>query len=150
MANQKPADPKVIEQVKKKLKEGWIKSSMIIEVLATSETAARTALEKHIRQMEKENGVLVYKKEWSDFRKVDRPFRDIEVAYSYIVDLELLTQNFERLVYLVMNYGPTSVEILEPQSIKMDMGEAQGILISVADIIHKFAQMGIGGIVIRT
>lgn len=142
--------PKIREQVKKKLKEGWIKSSMIIEVLATSETAAKSALEKHIKQMEQEKGIFVYKKDWGDFRKVDKPFRDIEVAYSYIVELELLSRNFERLVYLVMNYGPTNVEILEPHNIKMDMGEAQGILISIADIIHKFAQMGIGGIVIRT
>ncbi|MFQ5647990.1 MAG: hypothetical protein ACE5FW_02030 [Candidatus Aenigmatarchaeota archaeon] len=143
-------DTKTKEQIKRNLKEGWIKSSLIIEVLATSEDAAKSALEKHVKQLGEENGVLVYKKDWGGFKKVDKPFKDIETAYSYFVELEMLTRNFERLVYLVMNYGPTSVEILEPKHIKLDMGEAQGILVSLADIIHKFAQMGIGGIVIRT
>jgi len=61
-----------------------------------------------------------------------------------------LTQNYDKLIYMVMTYAPSSVEILEPGHIKMDIGEAQGVLNSIAELIHKFAAAGIGGVIIGT
>jgi hypothetical protein len=138
------------EEVKKKLRDGWIKSSMMIEVLAVTEEAAKSSLEKHVHKMEKEDKTIVYKKEFRDVRKIEKPLPNIESAYSYLVELELLTENFEKLIYLTYTYGPSSIEILEPHNIKMDAGEAQGILNSIAEMIHRFAASGIGGVIIST
>ncbi len=141
---------KTDEKVRKKLKEGWIKSWMMIEVMAISEKYTKEALKKHVEKMEKEKKTIIYKKDFKEARKVDKPFKNINSAYSQVVELELLTENYEQLVFLVMNYGPSSIEIMGPEHIKMDMGEAQGILNSMADIIHKFAAMGAGGVIIKT
>ena len=144
------ASQKVMEQVKKKLKEGWIKSSMIIEVLAINREAAESALKKHIEGMEGEGGTIIYRKDWHEVKEVKQALPGLEKSYATMVELELVTQNYEKLVFLVMNYGPSNVEILEPESIKLDLGQAQGILISVADMLHKFAQMKVGGIVVKS
>lgn len=143
-------DKKLQERVEKRLKEGWIKSWMMIEVLAVTEEVTKSSLEKHVNSMEKEDKTIVYKKDFKEIKKVEKPMKNIEVAYSYIVELELIAENLDKLVYLVMNYAPTAIEILEPNKLTIDAGEAQGILTSIADIIHKFASMGIGGVVIRT
>ncbi len=143
-------DDKLTEKVNKKLKEGWIKSTMMIEVLAVTEEAAKESLEKHIDRMEKEDKALIYKKNFKKIDKVKNPLPKITEAYSNVVELELLTQNYDKLVYMVMTYVPSSVEILEPGHIKMDMGEAQGVLNSIAELIHKFAAAGIGGVIIGT
>ncbi|UCD07626.1 MAG: hypothetical protein JSW41_01505 [Candidatus Aenigmatarchaeota archaeon] len=143
-------DDKLTEKVNKKLKEGWIKSTMMIEVLAVTEEAAKESLEKHIDRMEKEEKALIYRKNFKKIDKVKNPLPKITEAYSNVVELELLTQNYDKLVYMVMTYVPSSVEILEPGHIKMDMGEAQGVLNSIAELIHKFAAAGIGGVIIGT
>lgn len=143
-------DEKVAERIAKRMKDGWIKSTMMIEVLAVTEKAARESLKKHVEKMEREDNVMVYRKDFKKLDKVDNPFPNIPKAYSNVVELEMLTQNYDKLVYMIMSYAPSSVEILEPKNIKLDMGEAQGILNSIAELIHKFAAAGIGGVIIGT
>jgi hypothetical protein len=147
MENMKDASKETVER---RLKEGWINSMMMIEVLAVTKDAAKSALEKHIEKMEKEDKTIIYKKDFKEIKQIKKPLKNIKVAYSHIVELELLTRDYEKLVYLVMNYAPSSIEILGPENIKMDMGEAQGILNSLAELIHKFAAAGLGGILIQS
>lgn len=144
------ADDKLQEKVKKKIKEGWIRATMMVEAMAVSEDAAKSALEKHIEAMDREDGIIRYKTEWGEMKKLDKPFKNVETAYSYIVEVEFVAKSFEKLVWTTMTFCPSSIEILEPENIKLDMGDAQGILNSISDIIHRFAAMGIGGIIVRT
>jgi len=138
------------DKVQKKLREGWIKSWMMIEALAVTDAAARASLEGHIRKMGLEKGVIVAKKDFKRTEKVDKPFANIETAYSGVVELEVLTPDYDRLVFLVLNYAPSAIEVLEPKKISMDAGEAQGILNSLAELIHKFVSMTRGGIMVDT
>ena len=144
------AEENVPEDVKRKVKDGWIRSWMMIEVLAVTEEAAKTALEKHIKKMGREKRTIIYNKKFHEIKKVEKPLPNIEKAYSHVAELELVTQAYDQLIYLVMNYGPSSIEILEPEKLKIGMGEAQSILNSIAEMIHKFVAAGIGGIVINT
>lgn len=141
---------KLKEQFEKKLKEGWIHSWMMIEVLAVSEEAATSALEQHIAMLDREKKTFLYRKEFKDVKKIENPLPNLPVGYSYLVEIEVLTENYETLLYLVMNYGPTATEILHPEKIAINTGEAQAIVNSVADVIHKFAQQGLGGIIIKS
>ncbi len=143
-------EEKIPENIKKKLKNGWIRSWMMIEVLAITEKTAKSALEKHTQKMGREKRTIIYNKKFHEIKKVEKPFPKIETAYSCVMELELVTQTYDQLIYLVMNYGPSSIEILEPEKLKIDMGEAQSILNSVAEMIHKFVAAGIGGVVIST
>ncbi len=142
-------DSKVMERVKKKLKEGWIRSSMMIEALGTTERAARVGLEQHVDKMKKEGGCIVFNINFSGVKEAKHPHPNVEKGYSNVVELEVLTENFEKLVYVVMRYGPSSVEIHEPENIRIDFGEAQSIVNSLAEMIHNFAAAGIGGIIIN-
>jgi hypothetical protein len=143
-------DEKMQRLADKRLKEGWIKSGMIIEVLAIDREAAQSALKKHVEKMEKEEDTMILGREFHEAKAVSKPLPNIEKAYSQIVDVEVLTRNFDQLVRVVVSYAPSSVEILEPERLSMDMGEAQGILNSIAEIIHKFAAAGIGGVMVST
>jgi len=143
-------DSKLQEKVNKKLKEGWIKSAMIIEALGITKDAVKSALELHIKKLKEERGIVIYKTKFHEIKEIERPFKNVPKAFSMIIDIEMLTEKYDQLVYIAMNYGPTSIEILEPEHIKIDMGEAQGILNSIADIVHRFAAQGIGGIIVRT
>jgi len=137
------------EQVEKRLKEGWIRTVMAIEVLAVSKDAAKDALEKHVKRMEAEDGALVSFKDFKKIEEMMNPFPNVPKAYSYVVEMEVLAINFDRLVSLVINYAPSSVEIISPEKISIDMGEGQGIVNTVSEMIHKFASVGLGGIMVE-
>jgi hypothetical protein len=139
-----------IDPDQKVKKEGWIRSTMMIEALAINKDAVKGALEKHVNAMSKVKASYIYKKDFGEIREVNNPLPNIEKAFSGIVELELVTKNFESLLFLVMNFAPTSVEIIEPKSLKLDMGEAQSILVAVAEMLHSFAAMNIGAVHIPT
>ena len=141
---------KVKEEALKKVKEGWIHGVMMIEVLAVTEDAAKSALDKHVLGLNREKKTLVFRSDFQDIQKIENPLPNTPVGYSNIVEVEFVVQNFEKLIHLVMNYGPSATEILHPREIRIDMGDAQGILNSVADVIHKFTQQGLGGIIVRS
>ncbi len=143
-------DKKIEEQVKKRMKEGWIRTSMMIEAMAISKEAVESALRKHVERMEKEKCILIYKKDFQETIEVERPLPNIPKGFSRVVDIEAVAENFDRLVYIVLNYGPSSIEILEPEKMEIDAGQAQGILNTIATMIHRFAAMGGRGMIIST
>ena len=138
------------KKAEKRLKDGWIKAALIIEVLAVNEEAAKSALEKHVEKMGKEDNTMILDNKFHATEEVQNPTPRLEKAYSQIVDVDVLVKDFDNLVKLVVSYAPSSIEILEPEKIRMDMGEAQGILNSISELIHKFAQAGLGGIMVGT
>lgn len=135
---------------KKKFKEGWIKCWMMVEVMAINEDTAKKSLENHIEKMSKEKKTIILKKEFREIKKIENPFPNVKEAFSNIAEIVVLTENFETLVYLAMNYAPSGIELVYPKEIKLDMGEAQGIVVSVADMLHKFAKVGAGGVLINS
>ena len=154
MAEDKEIDKELKEKADKKIKkDGWIRASMMIEVLAITEEATKNALEKHVEGLAKEKQVMLYKKDFGKIIGVMNPLPknpNIKEAFSQVVELECGIQRYEDLIQLVMYYGPSSIEILEPGNINMKLGEAQGILNSIADLIHKFVAAGIGGVIIKS
>lgn len=145
-------ESKAVEKAEKKLREGWIKAWMMIECLAINSDAAKSALENHIKKMGNEKKIIIYKQDFKKMQELEKPLRgkNIEKAYSLVVEIELVSENFETLVFLVMNYGPSALEILEPEKLAMNANEAQGILNSVSDMVHRFAAVGAGGVVVQT
>ena len=134
-------------------KDNWLRASMMIEVLAKTEEATRSALEQHVESMAKEKMVIMYKKDYSEIQRIENPLRnrpEIKEAFSYLVEVEMAVKRYESLISIVMSYGPSSVEILEPNKLQLDLGEAQGIVNSVGDLMHKFIAAGVGGVVIKS
>ncbi|NOX71991.1 MAG: hypothetical protein GXO64_04850 [Candidatus Micrarchaeota archaeon] len=142
-------DDGIKEKVEKRMKEGWIKTWMMIEVMAISPEAAKSALEGHVEKMKNEEGTLLYKKQYGEVKKVEKPLPNVAEGYSYVVEFEYLVSDYDRLMTIVMNYGPSSVEILEPSEIRMTLDQAQGALNSVSAMMHKFASQA-GGVIISS
>jgi hypothetical protein len=143
-------DKKVEGLIKKKMKEGWIKANMMIEAMAISKEAVENALKKHVEKMEGEKDMMVYHKDFSGTNEVERPTPNISKGFSQVVEVEAIFENFDKLINMVLAYGPSSVEILEPDKINMKVGEAQGIVNNLAMLIHRFAATGAGAMMVST
>lgn len=130
-------------------KASWVKAHFVIEALTAEEGKVRPALEKHLAKLKKEKYVTVSGERFHDVRRVTQPVPQVPEAFSCILEMDITVERFERLLYLVVAYGPTSVEIMAPTELKLKMGEAQTILNGVADLVHRFAAAGVGGLVIE-
>ncbi|MCD6476863.1 MAG: hypothetical protein J7K26_01700 [Candidatus Aenigmarchaeota archaeon] len=140
MINKAEADEKVQN-------EKYIRVWAAFEVLAINEDKAKESLTNLINKIDQDKKIQVYEKEFSEPVKVENPTKTIKQAYSITCDLKLIAKNVDNLLQFVISYGPSAIEIIEPNEIKMQIGEVQNILNTVSGMMHKFAAAGIGGLV---
>lgn len=125
-----------------------IETWMVFEVLAKQEDAAVDSLEQHVEKIRDEEGVTVTSAEFEEVEEVENPHPSIDVGYSQIVEVEAEAEDFPTLIQIVMNFGPTMIEVKGPDELTMDLAETQESLNLVAEMMQKFLQSGAGGMMI--
>lgn len=121
---------------------------MIFQVVAGTEDAARESLDEHIKKLEDERAVSNMESQMEGIEEVDKPHPQIEEGYSRICEVEMDVRTFSELVEIVINYGPTSVDVKSPEEVTMNVKEMRDSLNSVAQMMHRFLQAGVGGMMI--
>jgi len=140
-------DSEIKFKIKELSRKKWMKISLIFEVLGTTREIVEKSLKEHIEKLEKIKTILLYKKDFSKIEEVEKPMKNVEKAYSQIVETEAMIKDIKTLIIITISYGPSSIEILEPKKIEISAGEIQDISNMISGIIHRFAASGIGGIV---
>lgn len=133
------------KEIKEKLKKGYLRVWMTFEVMGTAEDVVKKALEEHVKKFEDDVRTEVYMKKFSDVEKLEIEGR---ILFSAICEVEFLSKNFRDVVNLVLVYGPSACEILEPERIEIELNEAQDILNTLGGIMHRLSER-IGGIVVK-
>ncbi len=137
-------------EIRDKLKEGWIKVWFAFDVLAAKPDISKKALEDHIDKLTSLNQIIAYKKDIAEPIKVENPPKGTSEAYSTAGEVEALVKSVFDLINIVIVYGPSSTEIIEPDEVKISIGDLQNSVNVISGVMHQFAQAGIGGFVIRT
>ncbi|RLJ06152.1 MAG: hypothetical protein DRP14_00495 [Candidatus Aenigmatarchaeota archaeon] len=140
-------DSEIKFKIKELSKKKWMKVSLIFEVLGTTREIVEKSLKEHIEKLEKIKTIFLYKKDFSKIEEVEKPMKNVEKAYSQIVETEAMIKDIRTLIIIAISYGPSSIEILEPKKIEISVGEIQDVSNMIAGIIHKFAAAGVGGII---
>ncbi|NIM46662.1 MAG: hypothetical protein GTN40_00675 [Candidatus Aenigmarchaeota archaeon] len=135
------------EEANEKVREGWFKSWVMFEALAINENVAKDALESLVNKLDRDNRVKIYKKSFGETKRVETPIQNVEVGYSVTCEVNLISKKFDNLAQIAIEYGPSAIEILEPEKFNLDVGEAQSILNSISNMMHRLAAAGAGGIV---
>jgi len=135
------------EEADEKVKEGWFRSWIMFEALAINENVSRDALETLIKKLDMDNRVKIYKKSFGNAKKVEKPIQNVDVGYSVTCEISLVSKKFDYLAQIAIEYGPSAIEILEPEKFDLDVGEAQSILNSISQMMHRLAAVRAGGIV---
>ena len=134
--------------VKELLEKGWIKSEVWFDVMAVSKELTEKSLKEHIEKLKKQEGVEVSNVEFEDPVEVENPPRNVDKAYTQAAKLIMFTKDVETLLYVTIFFAPSAVEVLKPEEIKLSANSIQVIMNSVADLLHRFAAQGAGGVVI--
>ncbi len=130
------------------LKKGEIKVWALFEVLATKAELSEKALKEHIANLESEGNVKITKKVFEKIQEIEKPHPTVEKGYSQICEIEFIVTGFSKLIDIMLNYGPSMVEVLAPDKLEVTMGDLQDGLNSVAGMMHKFLESGLGGMII--
>ncbi len=136
------------EEVSNRKKDKWIEAWFAIEALGIEKDKTEEALTFHIEKLKNTKDTLVFEIAFKEITKAENPIKDVKEAYSQIVDVKLMVKNIYTLFILTMLYGPSSIEILSPEKIELNMDEIQDTTNLIAGVIHQFASAGVGGIVI--
>ncbi len=138
------------EEIKDKISRGWIKSRMWFEVMASDKETAGKTLEDHISDMKKLKNTHILNKKFEETIAVKNPPKNFKQAFSRVAEVELLSKDIETMLFAVIYFGPSGVEILEPKELTVGIETIQAIMNSVADAMHRLASAGAGGIVVAT
>jgi hypothetical protein len=130
-----------------KVQKGWVRSWLAFHVVATNEEITNKSIEDMMERLDKDGRVNLYKKSFSDVKKVQNPTKNIKEALGKTAEAEIITKNFEDLIQIAVEFGPSAVEILEPKKIELSIGEGQAIVNLLSQVMHQFAAAGLGGIV---
>lgn len=136
------------EEVRDRIEKGWIKSRMWFEVLAVEKKLTEDTLKAHIEKVRKNDDTILLNERFEETKRVENPMKNVAEAFSQAVETELLTKNIETLLSVVVFFGPSAVEVIEPAKLTIGLESVQVIMNSVADLIHRYAALGTGGVVI--
>ena len=138
------------DEIREKIEQGWVKASMWFEVMTGERELAETTLHGHIKSMQNLKNTHILSEKFEETVEVKNPPREIKQAFSKIAQVELLAKDIETLLFAVIYFAPSGVEILEPKELNVGIDTVQSIMNSVADVMHKIAAGGAGGIIIST
>ncbi|MCD6368063.1 MAG: hypothetical protein J7L45_03195 [Candidatus Aenigmarchaeota archaeon] len=123
-------------EIKEKLEKGWIRCWSMIEVMAVGKDVTEEALKEHVKKIKKEKWIKIYKEKFEPAVETGNKIKDKDV-YTQVVELEFIVKGFKELVDFVILYGPSALEVLEPEKIEIKMGEAQETLNRIATVLHN-------------
>lgn len=125
-----------------------IKLWMVFEAVSGTEDAVVGSLEEHVEKLENEPNASIVSREIDSVEQVDNPHPDLETGYSQVAEVVVEAESFEDAITLVINYGPTYVQLEEPDVYELSLKEGQETLQDVADIMRKYAEAGLGGMLV--
>jgi hypothetical protein len=135
------------------VEKGWIKAWFVFDTQGINSKIVKELLDKMLVQFNSEKDVKIVSSYMSESNEVEanEEFvkKGIKKVFSQLLEVEFVARDFEVLVRLVMTYGPSALEVLEPDEIMVDSRTAQNSLVSIADMMHKFALLTQGGVKIK-
>lgn len=121
-------------QIEEWLGKGGVQARLFIEAQGIDAEIVKKALQQLVDQLKKEPELFVYKAD------VDEVIQDRQTKkFTSLIEAELMAKNLRRLSQIVTRYGPSAVEVLAPESIKLSMSDAQDLLMDTSEVVSTLA-----------
>ena len=123
-------------EISEKVKEGWIRLRMIIEVAGFPEEYILKTINVVAEKLAEEKGVIIIE------QTAHKPAKVSDKMFSAFIEVEFLSESLAQLMGLVYDYLPSSVEIIEPEDPISD--DPQAVTMILNDLIarlHRYNQI---------
>jgi len=116
------------------IEQGGYLAIVYFDLHAQSSDEVKNVMVGFISKLTKEPGVIYAVGE------IDQPVEK-ENVFSTWAEVKLLARDFATLVRISSQYSPIGVEILRPDSVKLSIGDAQGMLLDISQTSLNFTRM---------
>jgi hypothetical protein len=120
--------------LKEKLAQGWLRVNLIIEVLGKPKDYIEKVIDAAIEQLGKEKGTALIKKQVHE-ATIAQDSKDVFITFG---EAEIIVENLARLIAIIFDYMPASIEITEPLNLTMRLEDANALLNDLAARLHHY------------
>jgi len=123
-------------EISQKVREGWIRLKMIIEIAGFPEEHITKSINVVIERLAKEKGLIIIE------QTGHKPTKVSDKIFSAFIEMEALSESLTHLMGLMYDYLPSSVEIIEPEDPISD--DPQAVTMILNDLLarlHRYNQM---------
>ena len=100
------------KEIKEKVFDGYVHSSAIIEMVGKPKEHVEKTLKDYLATLKDQKDIELVKQDFSEPKEIEGEM------FSAFVEIELLTKGVGKLVDFCFDYMPSSIEIIEPESVK--------------------------------
>lgn len=118
-------------KIKEKIEKGAVHAIFVIEMAGRPPEHVSQALETIVDAFGKQKGVEMIMK------KIHEP-KPIEKLFSCFAEIEFICDDFARLLNLIFYFMPSSIEIVEPENIKLTAADANNIANDISTRLHQY------------
>ena len=115
-----------------------VTARVVLELVGGPKEHIENTLNEMIEKIKKEPGITLveFHKEEAKETEVEKGIKGI---FSAFAEVEIRTEDPHRLLTFCLDYTPSSLEILEPQSLKLSSRLYSSIMNDMLANIHKFS-----------
>ena len=121
-------------EIKEKVNKGWLRANLVLQALGRPAEYLGQALEIVIDNLSKNKDVIILHKKIHEPEKVPES-KEVFMTFS---EIEIIVKDFSKLIGIVFDYMPASVEIVEPANISFKLDDANAIINDLAARLHQY------------
>ncbi len=111
-----------------------ILTRIIIEIVGSPKEHTSKVLETVLNKLKGENGVKVVKEDVGESQEL----QELKGFWSTFADLEIEVDGLERLLDICFDYMPSSIEIIEPQRLEVDVQHMTNLINDMLTRLHDY------------
>ncbi len=112
-----------------------IVTRITLEILGSPKEHVEKTLHNTIEKVKAEENIKVSKTEIYECKQMDNKL------WSTFADIEFETKELKRVPEICLDYMPSTIEILEPAGMELDMNDLSNVLNDMLTKLHKFSMI---------
>ena len=114
-----------------------VRAIMIVEMAGRPPEHLKKTLTDYVENMRNLNQTKIFSIEISDAKRLESE----NEMYTCFAEIELETETLQRLIEIVFDYMPSSVEVLEPANLDFNNQNATVFLNDLAGRLHRYDEV---------
>jgi hypothetical protein len=118
-------------------KDSKVFATIVLEILGRPKEHLIETLKDIIKQLNEEKGVVVKGEKINEPRAIE----DQQGFYTTFAEVDLETEDIQKLIFLTFKYMPSHIEIVSPETIKMISNDWGETLSEITRRLHAYDEV---------
>ena len=120
-------------ELREKMKNGWIHAIATFEIAGKPKQHVEESLDKYLENIQKDERIIIVQEEREEAIEHD------DGIFSAFAELDIIVESLETFTWLCLNFSPASIEIIEPDVLKIQARDLTNWLNDLLSKLHEVA-----------